>query len=111
MFNFESMELSYTARMHRQDEEATCDVGYLIDQAIEWMSETKEGRLYFFEAVNGYDEYHEEIDKLLGLAIDTGPTRNSESYIKMGQHMSVFVKKWINRVGKDDYKKIADYIG
>jgi len=110
MFNFESMELSYTARMHREYEEATCDVGYLMEQAAEWMAETEEGRLYFFEAVNGYDEYHEEIDKVLGLALDTGPTRDSESFIKMGQNMAVFVDKWINRVAEDDYKKIAGYI-
>lgn len=106
-----AMEMSYTARCHREDEEMTYNVADAVERCAEWLGDTEEGREYFFEAVIGYDEYLRDLDKLLAMTQTVDGIRTTEDFVKMGQKMSVFVDEWINKVASDDYRKIMEIIG
>jgi len=106
MFNFGQMEISYNARRYREYEANEIDPDFAIERCAEWLTETKEGRKYFFEAVTFHDDYFDELEKLLTMPMETGDIRQPEDFTKMGQHMSVFIDKWVNKVAERDYEEI-----
>lgn len=106
MFSFAEMEISYNAGKYRQYESSTYDPDYAIERCAEWLTETKEGREYFFEAVTLHDDYFDELDKLLTMPMDTGDIRQPKDFTSMGQHMAVFIDKWVNKIAECDYEKI-----
>jgi len=90
-----------------EDPREWCDP---VDQfdVIDWLTHSDEGKEHFMDAMFTNTDCFEELQAIMWSAEAVGRFRTIENRKMVGDVLSDFMTRWLNKIAEDDYEKIKE---